>query len=79
MTLSKDHCRALSTMSRLDVEVEMSGCSLSNGAAGAFIECLRSQNGPIELDRCRIDSQILASALTGKKSCDQAHQSRTIL
>jgi hypothetical protein len=65
MVLSEDHCRALTTMSRLDVNIVMYHCSLSNGADGAFVECLQSDSGPVELIQCRIDSQILASALTG--------------
>jgi hypothetical protein len=66
MALNEDQCLALATMSRLDVELEMSACSLVDGAAGAFIECLQSDRGPIKLDRCDIDTQILMSALTGK-------------
>jgi hypothetical protein len=63
--LSADLCLALATMSRLDVEVSIRNCSLSNNAAGAFIECLQSDRGPANLDMCKIDSQILANALTG--------------
>jgi hypothetical protein len=66
IALSEDHCRALATMSRLDVELNLVFCSLSNDAAGAFVECLQSDRGPIQLIRCKIDSQIFASALVGK-------------
>jgi hypothetical protein len=66
MTLSEDQCRALATMSRLDVELDMYNCSLVDDAAGAFIECLQSDKGPIKLNGCEIDNQIIASALTGK-------------
>jgi hypothetical protein len=65
MVLSEDHCRALATMSRLDVVLTMNRCSLSNNAAGAFVECLQSGRGPVNLYRCEIGSQILANALTG--------------
>jgi hypothetical protein len=65
MVLSEDLCLALATMSRLDVEVELWVCSLSSDAAGAFVECLQSDRGPVELHLCKIDSQILANALTG--------------
>jgi hypothetical protein len=73
MALSEDLCNALGTMSRLDVEVKISGCSLSNDAGGAFVECLRSDSdrGPVKLNKCRIDSQILASALTGDSRVTQ--------
>jgi hypothetical protein len=73
MSLTEDQCRALATMSRLDVELDMFNCSLADDAAGAFIGCLRSENGPIELDRCQIDSQILASALTGTSRVTTLH------
>jgi hypothetical protein len=68
MTLSADQCRVLATMSRLDVELEMHNCSLADDAAGAFVECLQSNRGPVNLRHCNIDIQIIASALTGK-SC----------
>jgi hypothetical protein len=65
MTLSEDLCLALATMSRLDVEVTISYCSLADDAAGAFVECLQNDRGPVQLHLCEIDSQILANALTG--------------
>jgi hypothetical protein len=66
MTFNEDQCRSLATMSRLDVELNISSCSLLNGAAGgAFVECLHSDRGPIQLIRCEIDSHVLANALTG--------------
>jgi hypothetical protein len=66
MTLSEDLCRALATMSRLDVEVDIYNCVLAGDAAGVFVECLhQSDRGPVELNRFYIDSQILANALTG--------------
>jgi hypothetical protein len=71
MTLNEDHCLALVTMSRLDLEVILNYCSLIDDAAGAFVDCLQSDRGPVKLIDCPIDSQILASALTGnRQSCD---------
>jgi hypothetical protein len=66
MALSEDLCLALATMSRFDVELTMSGCRLSNNAAGAFVDCLQSDRGAVDLDCCRVDSQIIANALAGK-------------
>jgi hypothetical protein len=66
MTLSEDLCLAIATMSRLDVEVNMRNCYLANDAVGAFVECLQSDRGPVTLDMCEINSQILANALAGK-------------
>jgi hypothetical protein len=67
MALSEDHCRALATMSRLDVEVKISKCRVIGDAAElAFVECLQSETGRIQLIGCTIRSQILASALAGK-------------
>jgi hypothetical protein len=66
MTLSEDQCLALATMSRLDVEPHMFECSLADDAAGAFVEYLhQSDRGPVKMDMCKIDSQIIANALTG--------------
>jgi hypothetical protein len=65
MTLSEDLCLALATMSRLDVELTMDNCSLADDAVDAFVEFLQSDRGPIKLQMCEIDSQILANALTG--------------
>jgi hypothetical protein len=65
MALNEDLCRALATMSRLDVELVIRNCSLADDAAGAFIECLQSDRGPVNLRYCEIESQILANALTG--------------
>jgi hypothetical protein len=53
------------TMSRLDVEINMILCEVADDAAGAFVECLQSDRGPVNLEMCTIDSQILANALTG--------------
>jgi hypothetical protein len=64
-TLNEDQCRALATMSRLDVELKISNCYLAEDAAGAFVECLKSDRGPVKLSFCVIDSQILANALAG--------------
>jgi hypothetical protein len=66
MPLSVDQCLALATMSRLDMELTIQSCSLTDDAAGAFVECLhQSDRGPVKLFDCTIDRQILASALTG--------------
>jgi hypothetical protein len=65
MILSEDHCLALATTSRLDLEVEIRYCSLTDNAAGAFLECLHSDRGPVELIKYRFDRSVLAGALTG--------------
>jgi hypothetical protein len=63
---SKDQCLALATMSRLDVEVTISHCKLVDVASGAFVEYLhQSDRGPVKMDMCEIDNQILANALAG--------------
>jgi hypothetical protein len=43
----------------------MYNCKLTDNAASTFVDCLHSDRGPIQLDVCQIDSQILANALTG--------------
>jgi hypothetical protein len=49
----------------LGVKIEC--CRLLNGAAGAFVECIHSDRGPIKLNNCKIGNQILADALTGNR------------
>jgi hypothetical protein len=66
IALTEDHCLALTNMSRLDVEVSLVYCKLVDDAAGAFVECLQSDKGPVKLHKCIIDGQIIANALTGK-------------
>jgi hypothetical protein len=58
MALDEEQCRALANMSRLDVKLDIYQCSLADDAAGAFVECLHSDRGPIELNYCGIDTQI---------------------
>jgi hypothetical protein len=65
MTLNEDQCLALTTMPRLDVELGIHECRVSNAAAGGFVECLHSDRGPVKLISCEIDSHVLANALTG--------------
>jgi hypothetical protein len=65
MALNEDQCRALVTMSGLDVELIMSFCILADDAAGAFVKCLHSDGGPVTLDWCTIDAHIFSDALTG--------------
>jgi hypothetical protein len=65
MALSDDQCLALGTMSRLDVELNLNWCSLADDAAGAFVECLQSDRGPVGLHSCGIGGQIIANALAG--------------
>jgi hypothetical protein len=55
MALSEDHCRALATMSRLDVVLVIHYCRLSDDAAGTFAEYLRADGGPVELIYTEID------------------------
>jgi hypothetical protein len=65
INLSENQCLALTTMSRLDVELNINYCRLADDTAGAFVECLQSDRGPVKMSYCGIDSQVLASALTG--------------
>jgi hypothetical protein len=47
MTLSENHCHTLATMSRLEVELDLRYCHLTDVAAGAFVACLQSDRGPV--------------------------------
>jgi ankyrin repeat protein len=75
VTLDEAQCRALKTVSRSNMEVQLQYCSLSGdaGCRDAFIDCLQSDGGPMELDRCQVDCQILADALAGKSRVVKAN------
>jgi hypothetical protein len=65
--LNEEQIRALETASGPDVEVVLSYCRLviDVGCREAFYECLQSDGCPIQLQACKIDCQVLATALTG--------------
>jgi hypothetical protein len=65
LDLNEDQCRALATMSRLDVGLNVYNCTLPDDAAGVFVESLQSDRGPVQLIDCKIYCQILASGLAG--------------
>jgi hypothetical protein len=72
MALSEGLCLALATTPRLDVELGMMECTLVDGAAGAFVECLQSERGgPVKLTMCEIDDRALARALIGNSRVTQ--------
>jgi hypothetical protein len=76
VTLNEAQCRALMTAPRSNMEVQLQYCSLlsnDTGCRDAFIQCLQSDGGPMELDRCQIDCQILADALAGNSRVVKAN------
>jgi hypothetical protein len=86
MALNEDQCLALTTMSRLDVEVKLLYCRLADDAAGAFVERLQSGRGPVKLEQSNIDNQIIANALTGnsrviklKLDCERTNDAETAI
>jgi hypothetical protein len=64
--LNEGHLRALASVSRHAMDLNLEKCSLSDdtGSRDAFVECLQSGRGPTKLDRCSIDCSVLADALT---------------
>jgi hypothetical protein len=62
---NQEQCRVFATVSRSSLEINLEACSFADDATGAFIECLQNDRGPTKLDRCQIDSGVLAAALTG--------------
>jgi hypothetical protein len=67
MILNEEQIHALATASRPDMEVILKGCNLLRGpdCRAAFVKCLRHDGGPIQLNACNIDCQVLAAALKG--------------
>jgi hypothetical protein len=64
----EEHCRALATLQRHNIEIKLRCCKLyPKNAEGTFIEWFRHNQVVTELDRCDMDSSII-SALSGNHS-----------
>jgi hypothetical protein len=64
----EEHCRALATLERTDLEVELGECSLlPQDAEDTFIEWFLHNKVVTELNDCRVGSRII-SALSGNNS-----------
>jgi hypothetical protein len=64
----EDHCRALATLERKDLEVTLSDCTLDTEySKGTFIEWFRHNQVLTELEFCSMESDIL-TALSGNSS-----------
>jgi hypothetical protein len=64
-----DQCRAIATMSRIDVELKIDQCSLAEAdpeAEAAFVDFLQSSGGPLRLHECFVDGRIMARGLAGQ-------------
>ena len=67
MFLDENLCRAFGTFSRLDLEIELTGCKLTSAGTSALAEVLGRNQGPTKIRRCReIDYSVLANGLRGK-------------
>jgi hypothetical protein len=65
---NEEHCRALATLERTDLEVKLAFCTIEPKCAeGTFVEWFRHNQVVTELDRCNMDSSILC-ALNGNNS-----------
>jgi hypothetical protein len=64
----EEHCRALATLQRTDLEIELTDCAIEpKNVEDAFIEWFRNNKVVTELVDCRMDSSILC-ALKGNNS-----------
>jgi hypothetical protein len=72
--LLEDQCRALAvtpiiTNKGRPLEIELFYCTLyGTGATDALVEVTRHNRGPTKLERCEIDTRLLADALRGNTS-----------
>jgi hypothetical protein len=75
LILLEAQCHVLMTAPRSNMEVQLQYCILLDepGCRDAFIQCLQSDGGPMELDRCQIDCQTLADALAGNSRVVKAN------
>jgi hypothetical protein len=73
-TLLEDQCRALAATRAIineegPLEIELFYCKLyDTGATDALVEAIRHNRGPTKLERCEIDTCLLADALRGNTS-----------
>lgn len=73
-TLLEDQCRALAATPTINnkgtpLEIELFYCKLfDTGATDALVEAIRHNRGPTKLERCEIDTRLLADALRGNTS-----------
>jgi hypothetical protein len=68
MTLDTDHCIALETNDRIDLDIELSNCKLTDDGTQAFLESQRRNKGPEKLLNCKMDVAVLAEAVRGNRS-----------
>jgi hypothetical protein len=68
MTLGTDHCIALESNDRIDLEIEFSNCKLTDDGTHAFLESQRRNKGPKKLLNCKMDAAVLAEAVRGNMS-----------
>jgi hypothetical protein len=75
-TLLEDQCRALAaaptiTSNGRPLEIELFYCKLyDTGATDALVEAIQHNRGPTKLERCEIDTRLLADALRGNTSVE---------
>jgi hypothetical protein len=65
--LNAEQIHALATESQTDMDIILKDCKLLGDpdCHAAFVECLRRDGGPIQLDGSKIDCHVLAAALEG--------------
>jgi hypothetical protein len=68
MTLNTDHCIALESNDRIDLDIELSNCKFTNDGIQALLESQRRNKGPEKLLNCKMDVGVLAESLRGNRS-----------
>jgi hypothetical protein len=61
-------CRAIDTLTRTNLQIELFNCELTEPGEEILLGCIRQNRGPTELFSCRIDTRRLADALRGNSS-----------
>jgi hypothetical protein len=64
-SLNESHCLVLGNCSRPGLEIEMICCKLTTAGTCALVEVLGRNQGPTKLDRCGVDTFVLADGLRG--------------
>jgi hypothetical protein len=68
LDLNTCHCRAIDTLTRTDLQIELRCCKPTESGEEIILESIRGNRGPSQLFMCRIDTRRLAGALRGNNS-----------
>jgi hypothetical protein len=67
LEMDENNCRALGDFSRPGLEIVLRLCTITSAGASALSEVLGRNQGPAELDLCKVDNSVLVEGLRGNR------------